>query len=105
METLQRLPFKARKSVFKRLEEIVDIAALSKEDREKYDESIKVYRDNLVTEAAAEERGRRKGIKEGRLIGQKDAHRQTARKLKSMGCTPAFIAEATGLSLDEIASL
>ena len=93
METLQRLPFKARKSVFKRLEEIVDIAALSKEDREKYDESIKVYRDNLVTEAAAEERGRRK------------ERRKNARKLKSMGCTPAFIAEATGLSLDEIASL
>ena len=53
METLQRLPFKAKQAVFRRLEEIVDIAALSKEDRIKYDESIKVYRDNLVTEAWA----------------------------------------------------
>ena len=39
METLQRLPFKARKSVFEKLEQIVDIASLSKEERMKYDES------------------------------------------------------------------
>ena len=48
METLQRLPFKARNAVFKRLEDIVDIASMSKEDRIRYDESIKVYRDRLA---------------------------------------------------------
>lgn len=48
MEKLQRLPFKARKAVFEKLEQIVDIAAMSKEDRMKYDESIKVYRDQLA---------------------------------------------------------
>ena len=37
METLQRLPFKARNAVFQRLEQIVDIASMSKEDRVKYD--------------------------------------------------------------------
>ena len=56
METLQILPLKAGKT-FKKLEEITDIASLSKEDRMKYDESIKVYRDNLVTRAAAIEEG------------------------------------------------
>ena len=58
METLNRLPFKARKAVFQRLEDIVDIASLTKEERIRYDESIKVYRDNLVTEAYALEKGR-----------------------------------------------
>ncbi len=58
METLKRLPFKARKSVFEKLEKIVDIASLSKEERMKYDESIKVYRDNLVTLEFAEQKGR-----------------------------------------------
>lgn len=48
MEKLQRLPFKARKAVFEKLEQIVDIAAMSKEDRMKYNESIKVYRDQLA---------------------------------------------------------
>lgn len=101
METLQRLPFKARKSVFKRLEEIVDIAALSKEDREKYDESIKVYRDNLVTEAAALEKGKRIGER----IGERRERYKNARNFKALGISPEIIAEATGLSLDEISTL
>ena len=48
METLQRLPFKARNAVFRKLEQIVDIASLSKEDRMKYDESIKAYRERTI---------------------------------------------------------
>ena len=40
----QRLPFKARNALFRRLEQIVDIAALSKEDRMKYDESCRQKR-------------------------------------------------------------
>ncbi len=62
METLKRLPFKARKAVFQKLEKIVDIASLTKEEREKYDESIKVYRDHLATLAYAEQKGRQEGI-------------------------------------------
>ena len=42
------MPFKACNAVFQKLEQIVDIAAMSKEDRMKYDESIKVYRDQLA---------------------------------------------------------
>lgn len=70
METLKRLPFKARKSVFEKLEKIVDIASLSKEERMKYDESIKVYRDNLVTLEFAEQKGRAEGKEEGRAEGK-----------------------------------
>lgn len=86
---------------FKRIEDIEDISALSKEDREKYSESIKVYRDNLVTEAAALEKGKRIGER----IGERRERYKNARKLRAMGCTPDFIAEATGLSLDEISTL
>lgn len=78
METLQRLPFKARKAVFQKLEEIVDIASLSKEDRMKYDESIKVYRDNLVTREAAIEEGIERGISIGREQESRDANIKTA---------------------------
>ena len=60
METLRRLPL-TDCDVFQKLEQISDISALSKEDRMKYDESIKVYRDNLVTEAYALEKGRAEG--------------------------------------------
>ena len=58
------LPFKARKAVFEKLEDIADVASMSPEDRERYDNSVKVYRDYLVTMDAAEQ----KGMKEAKGI-------------------------------------
>ena len=97
METLQRLPFKARKAVFKKLEEITDIASLSKEERMKYDESIKVYRDNLVTMAY--------DIEKGMEIGRKQANIETARNMKADGLPVDFIVKYTGLTAEEIEAL
>lgn len=109
METLKRLPFKARKSVFEKLEKIVDIASLSKEEREKYDESIKVYRDSLVTMAFAEEKGKKEGIEIGIEIGKEEGHveerLEIARNLKSMGMDVDGICKATKLSIEEIEKL
>ena len=76
-----------------KLEEIVDIASLSKEDRMKYDEAIKVYRDNLVTEAYARNEGRA----EEKL--------DNARNAKRLGLSPDVISRALGLSIDEIDAL
>ena len=50
-----------------KIEDIKDISALSKEDRIRYDESIKVYRDRLVVMEYA----RQKGFEEGREEGRK----------------------------------
>ena len=97
METLQRLPFKARNAVFKKLEEIVDIASMSKEERMKYDESIKVYRDQL----AVMEFERNKGLAEGRA----EEKENVARNLKRMGMDVETIAKATGLDPDVIECL
>ena len=44
METLERMPFKARKAVFKRLEDVVTLASLNKAERRLYEENLKVYR-------------------------------------------------------------
>ena len=88
-----RLPFKARNAVFQRLEQIVDIAAMSKEDRMKYDESIKVYRDRLAV------------MEFERLKGRAEANLNFVRNLKQMGFAPEFIAQATGLSVEEVERL
>ena len=101
METLQRLPFKARKSVFEKLEQIVDIASLSKEERMKYDESIKVYCDQLATLDFAKQKGRAEGRAEGRVEGTLDV----VRRMKAMSISVETISLCTGLSLDEIAGL
>lgn len=109
METLNRLPFKARKAVFEKLEKIVDIAALSKDEREKYDESIKVYRDNLAVMAYAKEEGRLEGRKEGRkegeAIGLEKGLLLTACNMKAAGITNELISQVTGLTLKEIENL
>lgn len=105
METLKRLPFKARKSVFEKLEKIVDIASLSKEEREKYDESIKVYRDTLVTMEYAEEKGRLEGREEGRSEGREEERLFNARKMKAKGLDYALISDITGLTNEEIDKL
>lgn len=109
METLQRLPFKARMAVFEKLEKIVDIASLSKDEREKYDESIKVYRDNLVTYAGAIKEGMDKGIEigraEGRAEGERKATLENAKAMKALGIATDLITQVTGLSEEEINKL
>ncbi len=109
MEILQRMPFKARKSVFEELEKIADISALSKEDQEKYEHIIKVYRDNLVTEQWAIEKGLEKGLKKGLEEGRKEGieieRLKNARGMKAKGYPLEDIAQITGLSVEEIQKL
>ena len=127
METLKRLPFKARKAVFEKLEEIADVASMSPKERELYDNSVKVYRDYLVTMDAAEKEGIKKGMKEGMKEGLKKGLKkgleegleeglkkgreealnifQTAIDMKKQGIDNQLIAEKTGLPLSLIESL
>lgn len=105
MEKLQRLPFKARNAVFQRLEQIVDIAAMSKEDRMKYDESIKVYRDKLAVTAYAEEKGRAEGLAEGMEKGQEEERLKNARGMKAAGIATDLIAQITDLSPEAVEQL
>lgn len=113
MEKLQRLPIKARKAVFEKLEQIVDIAAMSKEDRMKYDESIKVYRDQLVMMEYERQQGKAEGlaqgiaqgIAQGEEQGEEKERLKNARGMKTAGIAPDLIAQITGLSLDTIGGL
>ena len=47
MEILERMPWLAQDAVFRKLASIAEVAALSKEDRQKYDESLRKYRDTI----------------------------------------------------------
>ena len=113
METLNRLPFKARKAVFEKLEQIVDIASMTMEERMKYDASINAYRTHLAVmdyeRTEGREEGRREGREEGRREGRKEGmdieKRQIASNMKQMGLPADVIAKATGLGEEEIANL
>ena len=121
MEALNRLPWAAKNSVFARLSQIADISSLSKEERMKYDEGIRKYRDTLCVmdgaylKGIAEGRekgiaeGREKGIAEGMEKGMEkgiaEGVMQTARNLKNLGFNISDIQKATGLSEEIIKGL
>ena len=107
------MPFQARNAVFKKLSEITDIAALSKDEREKYDESLKVMRDYHATlEGAAllgRREGREKGLAEGRekglAEGRAESRAETAKMMLEDGEPISKIMRYTGLTEEEIEKL
>ena len=105
METLERMPFRARKSVFERLEEVVTISRMTKAEREMYDESVKILRDRLSELAYAQEEGLAKGLEQGREEGRKAERLSIAYNMKALGLPAETIADATGLSPEEIGRL
>lgn len=97
MSTFERMPFLARNAVFKKLSEIADISALSKDERDKYDESIKRMRDAISLITTAKNEGREEG-RESRNI-------EIAKMMISEKETIEKIMAYTRLSEKEIQSL
>ena len=113
METLSRLPWAAQSAVFKKLESIADVGAMSRDERLKYDEALRKYRDTIsVFEGARMDglmegrmEGRKEGRMEGLMEGQRSEKMENARKMKTYGLALDMIAEITGLSIEEVRGL
>ena len=101
MEALNRMPFAAKDSVFAKIAEIADISALSKEERMKYDEGIRKYRDTICVMDYAVE----KGIEKGRAEGRKEATLANALSLKRNGVPVEIIASSLGLTIEDVQKL
>lgn len=98
METMRTdIPFQAQKPIFHKLENIADMAVLTKEERDYYQISLDSFRTNLAV--MEHERN------EGRAEGRADGVRQTAKNLKSIGMSLDIITKVTGLSAAEIEQL
>ena len=95
----------AKNAVFRKLAEISDITALSKEEHEKYDESIKILRDNYATFKFAIKEGHDKGRAEGRAEGQTKEKKHIAQNMLKEGMTVSLICKMTGLDEQEILKL
>ena len=105
MDILQRMPWMAQDAVFKKLSEIAEVASLNSEERRRYDESLRHYRDTLVVMEGQYLEGEAKGRAEGEAKGKQEKATAIARNLKAMGLSVEDIEKATGLSADEISSL
>ena len=117
METLTRLPWAAKSSVFKRLEQIADVASLSRQERMKYDVGLRKYRDTLSVLEGAKQDGLAEGRAEGRAEGlseglekgiEKGIEKEKmaiAKNMKSAGLDVHAIMLFTGLTQEQIEQL
>ncbi len=105
METLNRMPWAAKNSVFQRLAEIAEVSAMTREERAKYDSALKRYRDTLNSLQGAEAKGLAEGMAKGIAKGRAEGRAEVARRMKQRGMTAEEIADITGLTAEEIQGL
>ena len=101
MDILERMPWAAQNSVFQKLASIAEVGALSKEDRIKYDESLRKFRDTI----SVMEGQRLEGKAEGRAEGRAEERLSNARSLKANGVPLDIIAKSLNLTDKEITEL
>ena len=101
MEIVEQFPCEALDKIFKKLAEYADSQTLTKEEQEKYDNSMMVMWDNYAVYKHAVEKAYKKGYEEGK----KKANKKIALKLLTYNFPIDEIAELTDLSIDEIKKL
>ena len=101
MDTLNRLPWAAQSAVFKKLESIADVSAMTRAERLQYDEALKKYRDTI----SVFEGVRMEGRMEGRVEGSLKEKMAIASNLRLMGMSISDISKATGLQEEEVKAL
>ena len=87
--------------VYTRIFSACEIAGFPEDKRIKYEQEMndeKRLRSEYNT-------ARRMGLEEGLEKGREESRLESARKLKQMGVAAEIIAEATGLSIEEICKL
>ena len=102
MEIVEQFPCEALDKIFKKLAEYADSKTLTKEEQEKYDNSMMVMWDNYAVYKHAEEKGMEKGIEKGIIKGEKKKSREFALKLLARNTPLDDIADLTCLSIEEI---
>lgn len=116
MEKLKEMPFVDKNPVFRMLAEIGDLRKLTPEERELYDEDIKVMRDLYATQKWEEEQkrmeiekgraeGREQGRAEGREQGRAEVKLEIAKNLLAMGIPMDKVVQASGLTEEQISAL
>ena len=101
MKIVEQFPCEALDKIFKKLAEYADSKPLTKEEQEKYDNSMMVMWDNYAVYKYAVEKAYKKGYEEGK----KRVSKKIALKLLAYNTPIDVIAKSTGLSIEEIKNL
>lgn len=104
LSSLFERPRALQNRVFDRLFEAAEIAKFNPKELGEYWESLKNFRDWYSVMSTQLKKGREEGLKEGLEQGRKEECFKNA-KMKQAGIAFDVIAQVTGLSIGEIASL
>ena len=91
--------------VYTRIFSACEIAGFPEDKRIKYEQEMNDEKRLRSEYNTARRMGLEEGLEKGREEGREEARLESARKLKQMGVAAEIIAEATGLSIEEIARL
>ena len=105
MKIVEHFPCEALDKIFKKLAEYADSKTLTKEEQEKYDNSMMVMWDNYAVYKYAVEKAYKKGYEEGYKIGYEEGRKEFALKLLAHNFPLDEIADLTDLSIEEIKKL
>ena len=117
MENLTDRPAELKEEIFRLLFKSAEIATFTPQERVKYQNDMTTQRDIQNQIAYAESKGEAKGMAEGLAKGlaegkaegitegKFEGKTETARNLKRLGVPVATIAEATGLTVEEVEAL
>ncbi len=103
---LHNYPQKLQDKIFDKLFKMAEIAKFTPEDKDNYDESLKVYRDlKNVTDTAYDDGvkiGKKQGELKGKIEGKDERSKEIAKSLFQMDMPIDKISEITGLKKDEL---
>ena len=101
LSRLMKRPAALQERIFTRLFDQAEIARYTPEERQDYEDSLKVYRDMKNVLDTAELKGLKKGIEQG----ASDERKKNAKAMKALGLPLETIAKVTGMSIEDIVKL
>jgi predicted transposase/invertase (TIGR01784 family) len=114
LEDFQSIPSIFSDEIFEKAFEKAELAKFGQEEMDKYESSLKLYRDlkGVIDTAFIDgrsegkieglEEGRQEGLEEGRLEGLEEGKYNMAKLLKDNGVQIQLIIQTTGLTREEI---
>ncbi len=109
LEDFQHIPLIFKDKIFSQAFETAELAKFDRTEMDKYEYSLKVFRDNKATfdyaVDNARDEGKLAGKIEGRIEGELKAKQEIAKAMKENGIDNKTIAKTTGLSEAEIDKL
>lgn len=105
LEDLQHIPAIFKDSLIEQAFEKANLASFNRQEIDKYEQSLKVYRDLHNTLETAMKDGFYQGVEHGIEQGKHEQALLTATRLKHLHLSNDDIAQATGLSIETINQL